>query len=308
MKTLSKNIEKYIHNYELFRSSAFNRLTAEYPVDEYLENMLKSLHKRSYNYISPKIKNVYDSIIESNGFHLYALYQKYAILTFILYSISNIDKIVLPSNIKCLYENWFSRIFEDQNILKDEYYCYENDEFQKDLSVCIQKLLPVGGCWVIEASGAMDRNYFTSAGIMQFINSLKIILRKPYGRKRFYLIHTVKKYIDKFTEKELEKSYLNIADILKRNKKMKGLIRSSWFIDPQIDRVSPRLSYIRKTPEMNGAILFRIGTKATDIQLATLKSPTRRKMYREGLYLPVRHAYVWHRESLIKWADKKKTD
>lgn len=308
MKALSKNIEKYINNYKTFRSSVFNRLAAEYPVDEYLTNLIKSNHDRSYNYISPKIKNFFDSIIERNGFHLYALYQKHAILSFILYSISNIEKKDLPRNVKRLYEGWFKRIFEDQNILKDEYYSYDNDEFQKDLAVCIQKLIPVGGCWVIETSGAMDRNYFTSSGITQFIDSLRIIFRKPYGRKHFYLIHTVKKFIDKFTENELEKSYINIADILKRNKKMKGLIRSSWFIDPQIDKVSPRLTYIRKTPEMNGAILFRIGTKETDIQLATLKSPTRRKLYREGLYMPVRHAYVWHRENIINWADNRKTN
>ena len=110
-----------------------------------------------------------------------------------------------------------------------------------------------------------------------------------------------------FNPQERDKCYLRIAELLKLNPRVKGYVQCSWYSDPVLENVSPRLVYYRQRPEQNGAKVFRFGTSESDIRNATSKSPTRRELFKEGKYIPTSYLVVWPRKELIEWAEKQES-
>ena len=95
------------------------------------------------------------------------------------------------------------------------------------------------------------------------------------------------------------------ASLLRGHPNVLGMAGTSWFYDPQLDAISPNLSYLRMRPVERGAVLVRQRTSEFDIISATTKSGTRQRLYEEGRYLPVPHSIIWPRDALIAWADGK---
>ncbi len=298
-------IDKYTSQVRNEISQKCANLLHEYPIDFYLSDVKSYGGSCSYKYFSPEIKTVFKQILIKYDSHVFALYQKLALSAFIENSIERLPNKDIPESIQRIYQGWFKRVLEDFSIQSDDFYHYENDAFQKDLSVCSLRLLPVGGCWVIQATGSIDRRFLLGGGSRQFFNCLKLVLFKTRGRNPFYSIHAVDRYIDKFNEFERYNCYIRIAELLKLNSNVKGFMGLSWYFDPQLEKISPRLAYLRQRPEQNGAEVFRRGTRQSDIESALKKSPTRRRLYKEGKYVPVCHGVVWPRKELIAWADKQ---
>jgi hypothetical protein len=46
-----------------------------------------------------------------------------------------------------------------------------------------------------------------------------------------------------------------------------------------------------------------VGTSDFDIASATARSPTRRKLYEAGKYVPISYTLLWPRERLLRWDD-----
>lgn len=82
-----------------------------------------------------------------------------------------------------------------------------------------------------------------------------------------------------------------------------GAGRDCRFYDPELAVVSPHLCYCRERLLERGAVMIRVGTSAFDIASATARSPTRRKLYEAGEYVPVSYTLLWPRERLLKWDD-----
>ncbi len=108
--------------------------------------------------------------------------------------------------------------------------------------------------------------------------------------------------VDILNQKEMEKAYLRITTLLLQNLKVQGVYRGSWFLDPQVEKISPHMAHLRKIPEQGGAIFFRLGTSPADREKAVRMSSVRKKLYEEGLYVPVSYAYIWPREKIIQWS------
>lgn len=83
---------------------------------------------------------------------------------------------------------------------------------------------------------------------------------------------------------------------------MAGLWGASWFYDPQLAQISPRLSYLRARPSERGAIFIRLGSGSLHTQRAMQTSPTRRTLIASGVYRPVCYAMFWPRQDLLTWA------
>ena len=57
--------------------------------------------------------------------------------------------------------------------------------------------------------------------------------------------------------------------------------------------MSPRLGYLRDTPVDGGARLFFFEEGGSSISNSLSTSPTRRKLYDEGKYMPKSYMLVW---------------
>jgi len=114
--------------------------------------------------------------------------------------------------------------------------------------------------------------------------------------------HTDSRYLDEFDEAGWERTYLNVASLLRGHPDIAGIAAYSWFFDPQLEEISPRLSYLRRRPLEGGAVLIRGHTSEFDIENATAKSPTRRRLYEAGEYVPVAYRMVWLSADILRWA------
>lgn len=115
--------------------------------------------------------------------------------------------------------------------------------------------------------------------------------------------HTEGRYLDEFNDAGWTHCYRLVAGLLRLYPRIRGMVATSWFYDPQLSRVSPRLAYIREFPMAHGALIVAHGTTPFDIHSATATSATRRKLYEAGEFTPVCHSVLWRREDMLAWAD-----
>ena len=126
----------------------------------------------------------------------------------------------------------------------------------------------------------------------------------PGGPDPWFAPHTETRYLAEFNEAGWETTYRNVASLLRRHPEVVGIAGYSWFYDPELEAISPRLAYLRRRPLEGGAFLLRGGSSDFDIRNAIAKSQTRRRLYEAGRYTPVGYQMVWLRHDLLRWADR----
>jgi hypothetical protein len=274
---------------------------SEFPLEFYIGSIRSLPKSKNYEFLNPSLKRGLDKMLVQYGEHLLALYQKCALCLLIK---DSMDRLNAPGSIHSLFLDWFGRVLDDFSVLPDSYYSYKNDSFLKDLAVCRLKAIPVGGAWLVEIAPAGSKSHIFKRGLTHFLGYMKTLFLEARGLKPFYALHTYSRYAPRFTPEEMEKAYLRIAVLMKQNPNIKGLYRSSWFLDPALDEMSPGLAYLRQVPEENGARLFKVANLDVDIKNALVMSPQRKKLYEEGKYIPTSYAYIWPRKAFLNWAEK----
>lgn len=179
-------------------------------------------------------------------------------------------------------------------------YVYPDDYLVKDLRFAAGLTLPCGA-EVLDLRSRMGvrvsldllRRQPTLAHLWAVLSSGSI---EPWFR-----IHTESRYLRHFHEPGWDAFYLRVASMLEAHTGVRGVIGTSWFFDPQLDAISPRLSYLRN-PLARGAFLVRGKTGDFDIAAATTNSDVRKQGYDEGRYMPVPYTLVWPRVALLRWA------
>src|SRR5215207_234943 len=108
------------------------------------------------------------------------------------------------------------------------------------------------GAQVLHEHGISRRNVLRGRG-RETINAALFFLGTK-GFAPFYEIHTHYPALNEFNEEGWKRCYRRIADLLRVNPHVKGMAGSSWFFDPVVAQVSPRLAYLRDIPVENGAL------------------------------------------------------
>jgi len=182
----------------------------------------------------------------------------------------------------------------------DSSYFYPDDYFVKDLRFVAGMTMP-GGAEVLDlrskpgmrVSAQLLRKQPTLAHLRAL---LTLSRHDPWFR-----IHTEKRYLRHFHESGWDAFYLRVAAMLTAHPNVRGVVGTSWFFDPQLDAISPRLAYLRN-PLARGAFLVTGRTSAFDIASATTNSDARRQLFDQGRYMPVPQTLVWPRADLLRWA------
>ncbi|WP_281558548.1 hypothetical protein [Thalassomonas sp. RHCl1] len=224
-------------------------------------------------------------------------------------------KIVILS---CLIENWddFTPANYSQSVL-DQYQIIFNrilgncensdgwgeqklDVYWKELAMARQLMFPAGAQITEHYSGfsAKQGIHLNRLGTLSFLS----FLAAHGGSKGYYQIHTYTPELGRFNEQGWNDCYVHLAQMMKINPEIKGFFGISWFYDPQLADISPRLMYLQSIPLQNGAKSFYMGKDETGNAIS--KSKSRLKLYEEGKYTPQSYLLVWPREALIAWADE----
>jgi hypothetical protein len=283
-------------------------LPRRFPVDIYIECMKRCPEISSYRYLSSEIEKLEKLILEYSNEHALELYHQLILVELIIRAQDVLQKKPFSEEVCSFFEVNFARIvgaLESKTHVGPD--LYSNDRFCKDLAVCGLKLIPAGAR-KIHVNG-LTRRFLIKAGPRQFIAGLYLALFKLGGFKPLYEMHLDTDdphLMTDFNQNGLIRFYVRVAELLELDPTIKGICGSSWYHDPALDKISPRLSYLRKLPTENGAQIFYLGSDDSSIRNAILKSPTRKKLYEEGRYMPTGYLLVWPRNKLMAWAERLK--
>jgi len=170
----------------------------------------------------------------------------------------------------------------------------------KDLSIAAQRLWPLGAV-TVDPRLRLPARWMVQGGPRTFFRGVGVLARLG-GNFPLYEIHAYNRHLSEFTEPGWEACYRRIARIMNDEPEVRGLYGGTWFFDPELERVSPRLTYLRRLPIKNGAMFARIPSTPDTYTNALQKSATRRQLYAAGQYEPRQYIMVWPRRSFLRWA------
>lgn len=179
-------------------------------------------------------------------------------------------------------------------IEQPEPYAFPADLFLKDYRFATGMTVPCGA-QVVDLAERPGFKSILAAGLRRPRHALSM------ATGDWFRPHTESRYLDEFNEAGWNRCYAEIVDLLALRPQVVGMVATSWFYDPALTEISPRLAYLREVPSSNGAIGVAHGTTAFDIHSATATSPTRRGLYEEGKYRPTCWSILWLRQDMIAW-------
>jgi hypothetical protein len=216
------------------------------------------------------------------------------------WQVGAIGSLELPPQIAALYPMAFERLAVYLQNLEGD---YPPDHKHKDWVFATGESVPVTRSHSVDLSSRIG-----------YQASLALIAASPrwrYARDLFHgqqispwlRVHTEPRWLEDWNEAGWEEVYRQCARLLRSRPQLLGLAATAWFYDPQLATISPHLGYCRERLLGRGALMMRVGTSDFDIASATARSPTRRKLYEAGRYLPVSYTLLWPRDRLLSWDD-----
>ena len=275
----------------------FPQVLNQYPIQEYINAFVSTARYNSYRFIPPSANNTCKEILKV-GNEALAGYHRLILAHLISNSENSIAKLDAPTSIKVLLDEFFSGILRKIQKGPDAYFHHEVDMFAKDFAISRLKLLPCGAEIVDICSGIPKRLALTNATHM--INFTRLWVTSG-GLKTWYEGHWDRRLMSMFNEKGYNDCYTRIGELLECNPHIRGFISSSWWLDPALESISPELSFLRKIPEMNGAIVLKVGTDNDATIDATRYSDVRGKLFEKGKYIPQVYLLAWPRKDLLRW-------
>jgi hypothetical protein len=208
----------------------------------------------------------------------------------------------LPSSIADLYPRHIERIVHGLSHSDGHSFSIEKDGFIKDLCLLTLRMYPGGGR-LIERGCGIPRRLIWQGNPWRSAGALRALLYSCGGFYPYFQFHTHTADLSDFNPNGMAQTYQRVADLLRTDPKCLGVYTASWFNDPAIPAISPRLSYLQVVPMTGGAIALRGVIDENSTAAAISKSATRRQLYESGQYQPRIYYLVWPRRKLLAWAD-----
>lgn len=177
----------------------------------------------------------------------------------------------------------------------------DNDVFHKEFGLVTLRLY-AAGAQVIDPRCGIPRSLLIRGRFNELLAKLTSLIALG-GFRPYFQIHTHTPMLGDFHAHGWEECYRCCADLYAIHPEVLGMYGSSWFYDPALDAISPRLSYLRATPVEGGAKLFFVEEGGSAISNSLATSASRRKLYEDGTYLPKTYLLAWGKTPQIKWAE-----
>jgi hypothetical protein len=161
------------------------------------------------------------------------------------------------------------------------------------------------GLFWIERTG-IPRRWIVQAQSRQRIRLAQYIATRLRGFKPVWQTHLPRQPRGThLTEETFVRAHLEIARALKRHPEIRGIASTSWYYDPEIGAVSPRLGFVSDLLAANGCFVFEIPCDDAMRASALYGSRARQQAYADGTYLPRAFARLWGRDALLAWAERQ---
>ena len=104
-------------------------------------------------------------------------------------------------------------------------------------------------------------------------------------------------------ERETNRSWHRMAQSMRLQPQIRGLVASSWLHSPDTMQATPHMTGFSRAPLENGALVIR--HYRADLECGVFyRSPERKKLYEEGRFIPTHGLVIWPREEMLAWADR----
>lgn len=208
----------------------------------------------------------------------------------------------LPSSVSTLYPFWIDRLAEYLVAASGP---YDPDAWVKDVRLVLGLSVPGARSQIIDlywpmGLGETVRHVRDGHGIEPMLRYVGEAAWRPWLQN-----HTESRHLVDFTPEGWDQCWATAADICRSRPGVAGMMGASWFYDPQLETVSPRLAYLRADPVRHGAWVVHQGSSPIHSERASATSPTRRQMIQTGEYTPHGWLLAWPRRALIRWADER---
>lgn len=207
--------------------------------------------------------------------------------------------LTLPASVKTLHTAEVRRILaaiEDDQARVD----IGEDRWKKNLAILTHRLIPVGAEFADPASG-IPRGMLLKGDLAQRLSLLRTVVLDTGGFRPLLELHAHPDSLEGFHPEGWIETYHRLAEILALNPSYRGVMASSWFRDPALSSISPKLAYLRDYPLLHGARMLLTAVDAEGTSGALARSPTRQRLFREGRYVPKIFMMIWSRRSLLDW-------
>ena len=179
---------------------------------------------------------------------------------------------------------------------------YDPDFWAKDVRFVLGLTVPCGA-QVVDLTarigpGEVARHVLAGRGLGEAAR-----WARGRGWGNWLQIHTESRHLDDFIEAGWDACWLRVAALLRRRPEARGVIGASWFYDPPLLQISPRLGYLQTRALENGAFLIHQGPDPLSTERCIATSPTRRDLVAAGLYTPRSWILAWPRAGLLRWAE-----
>lgn len=172
-----------------------------------------------------------------------------------------------------------------------------NDVYLKDLGVVRLRLVPCVSHLLYLHSGVPRRVLFRHPSL------LGPVLRMG-GVRPVVENHVHPLMLDHFNEEGRERCYELIGELLRERGELRGLMGASWYYDPHLGRVTPRLAYLHDVPARNGASVVPAEREGADSG-ALARSAHRRALYETGKYQPHNYLMLWPRDDILHYLSSR---
>lgn len=176
----------------------------------------------------------------------------------------------------------------------------DNDLFLKDFGVASLRMIAAGSN-LIDVNSGVGRSILWKNGVRDLPRRLFLFARLG-GFRPCFEIHAHKFYMAEFNEEGRNECYRCCAELYDLYPDARGMIAGSWFYDPVVATISPRLAYLREVPERGGAFALFTSFDEGARGNALARSATRRQLYEAGRYRPASWTLVWPRARHLAWA------
>ncbi|MDP2764947.1 MAG: hypothetical protein Q8O54_08935 [Brevundimonas sp.] len=184
---------------------------------------------------------------------------------------------------------------------------YDRDFWAKDVRISLVLSVPGARTQMIDLSSPMGPGQILRHAREGWGWSVIPAYAAAQAWKPWLEVHTEARELSDFNEAGWDRAWATAAEICKRRPEMAGMLGSSWFYDPPLEQISPRLAYLRLNPLRHGAFMIHQGPGEIHTQRAATSSPTRAALIEKGEYTARSWIVAWPRAALINWADGRKS-
>jgi hypothetical protein len=228
---------------------------------------------------------------------------------------ARLQRIALTDAVRSLYPGWLERIARGLVAADPEAYIAPHAEvgvsapgradFWRDLRIAAQLAVPVTGSRALDLGSHLTRSFYRGLGARENLRALRFLVLRLGGLGPLFRMHIDERNPVELDEAGYDRAYLRVAELLRLYPKVKGSVSISWTLDPKLDGISPTRAYGRRTCTAHGAFLHYEGPSELATRRALKRSPTRRRLYEAGAYVPTNYSVVWPRRDLLRWAESR---